>query len=73
MLDEESTRRRINPGRAMMLGTGFLTPQSAPAAWVAVVGVVISYLLGFVIRNTAKSSPFFADIAGRRRPSADDT
>ena len=36
-------------------------------------GVVVSYLLGFVIRNAAKSSPFFADIAGRRRPSADDT
>jgi hypothetical protein len=32
VLGEESTRRRINPGRAMMLGTSFLTPQSAPVA-----------------------------------------
>jgi amino acid transporter len=50
-----------------------LTTQSAPVAWVAVSGVAIAYVLGFIIRQTARSSPFFADIAQRRRPTSDDT
>ena len=50
-----------------------LTTQSAPVAWVAVAAVLISYLLGFIIRQTARSSPFFADIAERRRPTSADS
>jgi amino acid transporter len=47
-----------------------LTTQARVVAWVAVGGVVLVYVIGFVIRRTARSSPFFDDIAARRRPAA---
>jgi amino acid transporter len=50
-----------------------LTTQSAPVAWVAVSGVALAYVLGFIIRQTARSSPFFADIAERRKPTSADS
>ena len=47
-----------------------LTTQSPTVAWVAVVLVALAYVLGFVIRWTARSSPFFDDLAARRRRAA---
>lgn len=47
-----------------------LTTQARPVAWVSLAGVILVYVLGVVIRRTAKSSPFFDDIAARRRPAA---
>jgi amino acid transporter len=43
-----------------------LTTQSSAVAWVSVAGVAFAYLLGFVVRQTSKSSPFFDELAARR-------
>jgi amino acid transporter len=47
-----------------------LTTQKAIVAWVAVGGVVLAYVLGFVIRYTARSSPFLTELAMRPRSTA---
>lgn len=45
-----------------------LTTQTASVAWVAVAGVALAFVIGaFVVWRAAPTSPFFTEIAERRR------
>jgi len=50
-----------------------LTTQAPTVAWVSVGLVALAYVLGFVIRRTARSSPFFDDLATRRKLAAGES
>jgi amino acid transporter len=49
-----------------------LTTQVSAVAYVSIVGVVLAYALGFVIRRLAGSSPFFDELGTHRRPTLID-
>ncbi len=60
----------------LFMGTIFfygLTTMAHAVAYVAIGGVVAAYVLGAIVRQRARSSPFFAELAERRRPTADDS
>ena len=60
----------------LFMGTIFfygLTTQKAVVAYVAVAGVALAYVLGFIIWRAAKSSPLRDELAARRRPAGADS
>lgn len=76
---------RGRPGRIVLVGVLLLigglfmgaiffyglTTQKAVVSYVAIAGVGIAYLLGYIIRRAVRSSPFLAQFKSGKRPTVE--